>query len=255
MINNTPVHEPLYPLDGAYGSSDYEAICVLLKADEQAVHRLLAVTPFEPLGPYVWAELMVMRDSYGIAPYSGGGIVVPAAYRGTIGGYYAFCYVDTDDSLALGREAYGYPKKYARAAFQRTGRAATGSYRRSNLSLDLSVVLDERPGRKLPEAPRFPHLLLQTIPTADHADALFTRVLARDTSAVSSFTAVFGEGAIEMKGGPQGNELEWLGTPEVIGGVYVRGSFQGGPARVLGTEQVSEELRDMAASVVKESAA
>lgn len=247
MANNTPVHAPLYPEDGAYGSSDYESIAVLLNVGEAAVKQLLDVTPFDPVGPYVWAELMIMRHSYGIAPYSGGGIVVPASYKGTIGGYYAFCYVDTDDSLALGREAYGYPKKYAKAVFQRTGRAVTAGYRRDSLALDLSVVLDKEPGRQIPEVPRYPHLLLQTIPTADHRDALFTRVLARDTSAVSSYSMTAGEGAVEIGAGPVGNELAWLSECEAVAGIHIQGSFQGNPARVLGVEQVSDELCSMVA--------
>lgn len=247
MTNNTPVHAPLYPEDGAYGSSDYESIAVLLKVEEAAVRQLLSATPFELLGAYVWVELMVLRHSYGIVPYGGGGVVIPASYKGTVGGYYAFCYVDTDDSLALGREAYGYPKKYAKAVLQRTGRAATAAFRRDNVALDLSVILDNEPGRPVPEAPRYPHLLLQTIPTADHRDALFTRVLARDTSAVSSYVMTAGEGAVEIGAGPAGNELSWLGQPEVVAGIHIQGSFQGGPARVLGTEQVSDELRSMAA--------
>jgi len=245
-MNNTPVHAPLYPQDGGYGSSDYESIAVLLRVGEAAVSTLLADTPFEPLGGgFVWAELMTMRKAHGIQPYSGGGIIVPARYRGTVGGYYAFCYVDTDDSLALGREAYGYPKKYATARYQRTGRAATASYRRPDLQLDLSLVLDERPGRSLPDAPRFPHLLLQTIPTVDHREPLFTRVVARDTASVSSFVMTMGEGALRVAPGEAGDELGWLGQPEVLGGFHVAGAFQGNPGRVLGIEQVSDELRAM----------
>lgn len=248
MSNNTPVHAPLYPQDGGYGSTDYESIAVLLRVDEGAVRDLLSETPFQPLGGgLVWAELMIMRQAYGIQPYSGGGIIVPARYRDSVGGYYAFCYVDTDDSLALGREAYGYPKKYAKARFQRTGRAATASYRRPDLRLDLSLVLDEAPGRSLPEAPRFPHLLLQTIPTVDHREPLFTRVVARDTASVSSFVMTMGEGAVRVAPGETGNELGWLGEPEVLGGFHVTGSFQGNPGRVLGIEQVSAELRAMIA--------
>jgi acetoacetate decarboxylase len=246
MANNTPVHAPLYPEDGVYSSSNYEAIAVLMKVDERSVSQLLADTPFEPLeGGLVWAETMIMRQASGILPYGGGGIIVPARYKDTIGGYYAFCYVDTDDSLALGREAYGYPKKYAKVTFQRTGRAATASYRRPDLLLDLSLVLDESPGRSIPDAPRFPHLLIQTIPTVDHREPLFTRVVARDTASVSRFDMILGEGAVQIAAGPMGNELEWLGQPEILGGFYVSGSFSSSGGRVLGIEQVSAELRGM----------
>jgi acetoacetate decarboxylase len=244
--NNIPVHEPLYPLDGGYGSSDFEAIAVLAEAEETVIADLLSTTPFQPIGRYVWVEMMVMRSSYGIEPYAGGGVVVPASYKGVTGGFYAFCYVDTDSSLALGREAYGYPKKFARASYQCTGRAATASFARSNLNLAISVVLDQKPGRALPDVPRYPHLLLQAIPTADNDDALFQRVLARDTSVTSKGEVTFGEGALKVMPAEHGNELSWLSGAEAIAGLHVRGSFAGAPAQILGVEYVSDELRDMA---------
>jgi hypothetical protein len=244
--NNTPVHEPLYPLDGEYGSSDFEAIAVLARVEESVIADLLSSTPFHPVGPYVWLEMMVMRNSYGIEPYAGGGVVVPASYKGVIGGFYAFCYVDTDSSLALGREAYGYPKKFARANYQCTGRAATASFTRPNLDVRISVVLDQEPGRILPDAPRYPHLLFQAIPTADNKDALFQRVLARDTSVNSKGDLTLGEGALDVRSAESGNELSWLNGAKAIAGMHVRGSFAGAPAQVLGLEYVSDELLDMA---------
>jgi acetoacetate decarboxylase len=243
--NNTPVHEPLYPLDGGYGSSDFEAIAVLVRVEEQVIRELLSVTPFAPVGPYVWVEMMVMRNSYGIEPYSGGGVVIPASYKGNVGGFYAFCYVDTDSSLALGREAWGYPKKFARTSYQCTGRAATASFARNNLDVRLSVVLDQEVGRTMPEAPRYPHLLLQAIPTADNKDALFQRVLARDTSVNSTGKVTFGEGALDVRNAADGNELAWLSGAAAVGGLHVSGSFQGAPASILGIEHVSDELRAM----------
>lgn len=243
--NNTPVQEPLYPFDGEYGSSDFESIAVLARLDSAAIGELLSTTPFLPVGPYVWVEIMVMRNSHGIEPYSGGGVVIPASYNGLVGGFYAFCYVDTDSSLALGREAYGYPKKFARASYQCTGRAVTASFSRCNLDLRLSVVLDRRAGRVLPDAPRYPHLLLQAIPTADNKDALFQRVLARDTSANSTGKLTLGEGALEVRDGAGRNELHWLSGAEVVGGLHVRGSFRGAPASILGVEYTSDELRNM----------
>lgn len=245
-MNNTPIHAPLYPVDGAYGSSDYESISILISLDMKVLVDLLTGTPFSPVVPYVWLEAMTLRKSEGIASYGGGGVIIPASYKNSIGGYYAFCYVDTDDSLALGREAYGYPKKYARVNYQRTGRAITASFRRETLSLDLSLVVDTTTTSVLPDAPRYPHLLFQVIPTADHKDALFKRVLARDTSRSSQCVTRHGEGAIAVASGVCGNELEWLGRqPEVIGAMHTSGSFKSDTAKVLGIEGVSKEMQDM----------
>jgi acetoacetate decarboxylase len=68
-------------------------------------------------------------------------IIIPARYRDTVGGFYAFCYIDTDDALALGREPFGYPKSYARSHMQKTGRAVTAAMKRKDAAVEVSVIL------------------------------------------------------------------------------------------------------------------
>ena len=99
-------------------------------------------------------------------------------------------------------------RSFVRASYQCTGRVATASFSRNNLDVRL-VVLDQKAGRTLPDAPRHPHLLLQAIPTTNNMDALFQRVLAPDTSANSAGKVTFGEGALD-KGTPL-EEMSWPG--------------------------------------------
>ncbi len=204
MTNNIPVHNPLFPPSMEYGSEDAEGISVLVEADEAAVRKLLEATPFSFVSAHAWIEVIALRSAWGVEPFCGGGVIVPARYRETVGGYYAFCYIDTDDALALGREPFGYPKKYARSHVQRTGRAVTASMKRKDAILEISVVTGGA-GPSAPAVPRYPHLLLQTFPSAQSSDALLTRVIARDTAATSDLVVEAGEAAATVLDGPAGN--------------------------------------------------
>jgi acetoacetate decarboxylase len=93
-------------------------------------------------------------------------IIIPARYRDTVGGFYAFCYIDTDDALALGREPFGYPKSYARSHMQKTGRAVTAAMKRKDAAVEVSVILGSGIA-SVAEVPLYPHLLLQTFPSAE----------------------------------------------------------------------------------------
>ncbi len=243
MTNNIPVHNPLFPPSLDYGSDDAEGVSVLVEVDEAAVRGLLADTPFAFVSAHAWIEIIALRSAWGVEPFCGGGVIVPARYGDTLGGYYAFCYIDTDDALALGREPFGYPKKYARSHVQRTGRAVTASMKRKDAVIEVSVIAGGKTG-EAPAVPRYPHLLLQTFPSAESGEPLLTRVIARDTAATSSMAVEAGEAAASVLDGPGGNELAWMRGCRAVAGSYARGSFRGALGTVLGTEQIGGELRD-----------
>lgn len=241
-MNNIPIHAPLFPTDLVYGSDDAESVSVLAEVPEDSVRDLLASTPFEFVSAHVWIEVIAMRSAYGVEPFAGGGVIVPARYRDTVGGFYAFCYIDTDDALTLGREPFGYPKKYARSHLQRTGRAATASMIRKDAHLDVSVVLGSPAGTK-PAVPRYPHLLLQVLPSAESPEPLLKRVIARDTATGSDMRVEIGEAALAVREGRGGNELAWMWEARAVYGTYARGAFRGALGTVLGTEMIGDELR------------
>jgi acetoacetate decarboxylase len=241
MTNNVPIHNPLFPPSMEYGSEDAESVSVLVEVDENAVRQLLKPTPFSFLSAHAWIEVIALRNAWGVEPFCGGGVIVPARYRDTIGGYYAFCYIDTDDALALGREPFGYPKKFARSHVQKTGRAVTASMKRKDAVIEASVITGASEGQT-PNVPRYPHLLIQTFPSAEMSEPLLTRVIARDTSLTSKMVVDSGEAAVSIVDGPSGNELAWMTGCVAIGGSYGRGAFRSALGRVLGTEQLGAEL-------------
>jgi acetoacetate decarboxylase len=241
MTNNVPIHNPLFPPSMEYGSNDAEGVSVLVEVDETAIRRLLEPTPFGFISAHAWIEVIALRSAWGVEPFCGGGVIVPAQYRDTVGGYYAFCYIDTDDALALGREPFGYPKKYASSHVQKTGRAVTASMKRKDAVIEVSVVTGNG-AAAVPDAPRYPHLLLQTFPSAETTEPLLTRVIARDTNQTSRMISEVGEAAVSIIEGPAGNELAWMTGCIAVGGSYSHGSFRGALGKVLGTEQLGAEL-------------
>jgi acetoacetate decarboxylase len=248
MSNNIPIHNPLFPPSMEYGSEDAESISVLVEVDEANVRKILAPTPFGYVSAHAWVEVIALRSAWGVQPFCGGGIIIPARYRDTIGGYYAYCYIDTDDALALGREPFGYPKKYAQSFVQRTGRAAVAAMRRNDAAIELSVILSDDTAAGI-SVPRYPHLLLQTFPSAESTEPLLTRVIARDTSRTSSMVVRSGEAAIVIPSLSAINELAWLQGAVAVGGAYTQGAFKGALAKVLGTENLGMELRSALAQM------
>jgi hypothetical protein len=89
MTNNIPIHAPLFPPSLEYGSDDAESVSVLVEANEVAVRRLLHGTPFEFVSAHAWIEIMALRGAFGVQPFAGGGVIIPARYGSTVGGYYA----------------------------------------------------------------------------------------------------------------------------------------------------------------------
>jgi acetoacetate decarboxylase len=242
MSNNIPLHNPLFPPSLEYGSNDAEAVSVLLQVDEGAVRNILAYTPFKFVSAHTWIEVIALRNAWGVQPFCGGGIIIPARYRNTIGGYYAYCYIDTDDALALGREPFGYPKKYAQSFIQRTGSAAVAAMRRTDAAVELSVIINSQASAG-PKVPRYPHLLLQAFPSAESDEPLLARVIARDTSQTSEMVLWSGEAAFHITELPIPNELGWLSAGVPLSGSYARGSFKGALGTVLGTEHLGSEIR------------
>lgn len=242
-MNNVPIQAPLYPPNLAYGSNDCEAMTVLVELDEATVREVLDGTPFDFVSPHAWIEVLHLRTAFGVEPFGGGGVVVPARHEasGLTGGYYAYCYTNTDETIALGREPFGYPKKYAAVSLVRSGPTATGSLRCRSASIEVEVTIGALgPPTDLP--PRYPHLLLQVLPAAEGPEVLLKRVIARDTSVNSQMREEFGAGTLRLQSGTRSNELEWLASASPVVASYASGQFRSAVGRVLETIYVSPEL-------------
>lgn len=242
---STPLHHPLYQTTGNY-SGDCLGISILMEVDRAEIERVLAPTPFEFVAPYAWIEAYVYTTITGLAEYDetfgdcygSTGVVLPVRYGDHVGGYYAHCFKNKDFGTAPGREAMGFPIKYATLKFQKTGRVVTSTAERSTARMNLSVIVDEGGAPATPPAGavRNPHLLLQAIPDVERDEVMLQQIIKRDVSSSSSLKSVSGEPAVEFLPTEAGiDELAWLKGGKAVYGEYFSGLFRGSFGKVLDT--------------------
>jgi acetoacetate decarboxylase len=242
---STPLHHPLYLTTGDY-SGDCLGISVLMEVGREEIEHVLAPTPFEFVAPYAWIEAYVYTTIQGFAEYDetfgdyygSTGVVIPVRYGEHVGGYYAHCFKNKDFGTAPGREAMGFPIKYADLKFQKTGRVVTSTADRPTARLDLSIIIDEQGTAPKPpaEAVRSPHLLIQAIPDVERDEIMLQQIIKRDVSSSSSLTAVAGEPAVDFLPTASGiDELAWLKGGKAVYGEFFSGMFRGSFGEVLST--------------------
>jgi len=73
--------------------------------------------PLEFTEPIVKYEFIRMPDSTGFGDYTESGQVIPASFRGRIGGYVHAMYLDCEPPIVGGRQIWGFPKKLASLSF------------------------------------------------------------------------------------------------------------------------------------------
>ncbi|MCO5146944.1 MAG: acetoacetate decarboxylase family protein [Aquamicrobium sp.] len=247
---STPLHHPLYLTTGDY-SGDCLGISILMEVDRSEIEKVLAPTPFEFVAPYAWIEAYIYTTITGFAEYEdtfgdyygSTGVVIPARYGEHTGGYYAHCFKNKDYGTAPGREAMGFPIKYAELRMQKIGRAVTATTRRPTASIDLSLVIGDGTTKPPVDVVRSPHLLLQSIPSVERDKVMLQQIIKRDVSSSSSLTAVAGEPAVDfLPTGSGVDELAWLKAGRPIYGEFFSGKFRGAFGTVLSTT-ASPELR------------
>lgn len=244
-----PLHHPLYSTGGNYGG-DCLGMAILLEVNETAVRRILKPTPFEFVSPYAWIEAYVYPTTFGMAeyadsfgdPYGSFGVVIPARFGDHLGGYYAHRFKNKDYGTAIGREAAGFPIKYATLRLQRTGRAVTAAMERPTARMELSLIIGAATATYPADAVRTPNLLIQVIPAVDKDEVLLQQIIKRDVSSSSDLTAVVGEPAASFPAAPSGvDELAWLAGARPIYGEFFSGLFRGSFGEVLATT-ISQDL-------------
>lgn len=251
-IPSIPLHSPFYATDNAY-EGDCLGMSVLLELPENAVRSVLAPTPFEFVTSHAWIEFYTYPTLSGFSPYADTfgdqyavfGVVVPAAFNGVYGGYYAHCYKNKDFSASMGREMAGFPVKAADVNVQKTGRAMTGTVRCPTARYEASVIVGAAKTADPDFAVRNPTLLLQVIPDVEAPDAvLLEQVISRDVSVSSDLSAIQAEPAAEYIPAPSEiDDLSWLESGRPVHGDFFSGRFRGALGKVLATTEISPRLR------------
>lgn len=130
----TPLLASLYP-DPPYEYRDATLVTAAVTGPfpEGVLPHGLDMPP-EPMLTAVFADY----PDTTVGPYREAIVLVGCSYRGTVGLYCPFIYVDSDAAMAAGREVWGFPKKFADIEVETTG--STVRARLSRGGSDLMVL-------------------------------------------------------------------------------------------------------------------
>lgn len=120
-----PAISPAYPLRWSCRSS--EGLEVLYRADRRAVDTLLADTPFDFMSASMvfYAGRMLDHDLGATNTWNYSSLSVPVLFRGAVGIWTAFMFVDDVTAMVAGRELLGESKKWADMRWRREVDACT----------------------------------------------------------------------------------------------------------------------------------
>ena len=114
----------MMPGNSTYEVDGLEQLWVYCRGNAAQLQHLVGYLPFE-----LQDDIFVL----GVADFSDGpgwmdaSVLLPIVFDGVPGGTYLFEYEDQHASVAMGREAWGYPKAFARVDMQRSGHSVSAA--------------------------------------------------------------------------------------------------------------------------------
>lgn len=123
-----------------------EMLLVGFRTDPTVVERILPKPLQVPDDPLALAFVARYPDTNFGVTYNEGALIVPAAFKGEVGGYCLAMPVDNDMAMVGGRERHGFPKKMAdQISLERDEGHAVGSVvRRGEEILHLEAALTDQ---------------------------------------------------------------------------------------------------------------
>ena len=228
MPDRAPLYvPPPYPYRGV------RKLSVFCRANPAGIRRALP-QPLETVSDVI--ELFVMRapDAGWLGDYSEGGVVIPCRYKGVTGGHVAYEYVSSDDSLCVGREIWGYPKKMAEVAFEESSAGIRGLVgRRGTTLIDLAFAPGGTPFAGRPKL--LPRLQMKRFARVDGRGFDMNQIILNDFRKPEVLETRAGSATARL-GSRHDDPLEELGPMEVLGAEFAVFNF------VLDYGQVFEEL-------------
>lgn len=214
------------PGSEGYTCPGLRTLAVYCVGDAQQLEKALQPTPFTLASD----RFMVSVADFGncsMGPFYDAGVVIPVTYKGHSGGHYLLEWEDQSWSIALGRELWGYPKRFADIHLDDTETSAHARVElRAEPLVDLHVSFDDSvTPQAWSDVSVFPHLLARATgqPGGDSFDRF--DIIRRDTSAdfellerhTGTGSVSFGAGASHQDGP--------LTVVDVLGAEYTVGNY------------------------------
>jgi len=214
-------------------------LSVVFKADRDALNALIPA-PLEPLDePYGIVRVSELLNDHGAGDkwlenepewvqYNEAVICIPASYKGVVGNYDPYLWVDNHACAAGGREIYGLPKKMAKVHLSRfypsdpigPGKKLTGTMEGLSRRLITASVKIEKEATPadLPKVETF--YAYRVLPDPEEDRAEIEQLLEFRLKNYKYTKLYSGEGAVSFGDSPN-EELIALTPTEIIGGFYM----------------------------------
>jgi acetoacetate decarboxylase len=220
MPYSTPHVAPLYTAL-PYHYKNVTKISAFCRCDPTALRRFLP-PDFDLVGDVCELFIMEAPDAGPLGSYNEAGLVIPARYGDIIGAHVALEYVETDDSLAAGREIWGYPKKLADVPMSIKGNSVSGKVLRRGVAL---MTMTFRPGGASVDKPVMqPRLQVRSFPATDGPNPDCYQIIRNQVTGFVQHDSIPGTVDLKIASGPQ-DPLEELGIKDVLGGELSRYDF------------------------------
>ncbi|MDW6021843.1 acetoacetate decarboxylase family protein [Mesorhizobium sp. BAC0120] len=214
-----PQRAPLYEAP-PFNYEAFSKVSVFCRVDEAAIRAALPLQ-FDVRGDVIEFFIMDVPAGGSLGSYAEGGIVVPMSYQGRPGGHVLYEIVTNDDSMAVGREVWGYPKKMGEVEWTATDSAVSAKLSRRGTSL---IEIDFKADGPSFEKPLLhPRFQTRIIPSPESA-AAETQVIENALGASTTIRQAFGTANIKV-GGNASDPFSDFQIREIVGAEMVVANF------------------------------
>lgn len=138
-LPSMPLQSPTYPR-GPYRFFSREYLVIQYKTDPALIREALP-EPLEPAGDTVAVQWLDLPDGEGFGAYSAAAQIIPCTFKGEPCNFVSQMYVDNTPPLAGGREIWGYPMKYGKAALAVNADTLTGTLHYATQSIAVGTMV------------------------------------------------------------------------------------------------------------------
>lgn len=223
-----PQRAPLYQAP-PFDYKAFSKVSVFCRVDEAAIRAALPAA-FEVRGDVIEFFIMDVPAGGSLGSYAEGGIVVPVSYQGRPGGHVLYEIVTNDDSMAVGREVWGYPKKMGDVTWEANDTAVKASLSRRGTSL---IEIDFKADGPAFEKPALhPRFQTRIIPSPESA-AVETQIIENSLGQSETLRHAFGKADIRI-GGNASDPFSDFRIQEVVGAEMIVANFVLGFGKIVG---------------------
>lgn len=229
-----------YPTNYTPTCPGMRTLSVFLKGDRAQLEAMLEPTPFLLADDRFMVTIADFRNQSHFSFFDAA-VLLPVRFGDVEGSTYYFEYEDSHETVASGREKWGYPKRYARITLEDDGQGARGDVTLYDETMfRIAVEFDDATNNAAWSDYRiFPHLQIRAVSEIYGPSFSSFDIVSRDTSRdYRPISKTFGRASVEL--GPSiavnGRRLQVL---DVLGGEYAVGDFastrENGRANVVGS--------------------